>query len=416
MNDMLTPESLLYIFIGIVLISTLFEEWLSYLNHKQYKKSMPLEVAPYYDQEAYTKAYQYHQDLYKIGRIKTLISTGIILLVLISGGFGWLDGQLRMLTEHPILLPLLYFGSLFFISDLLGLPFQLYHTFVIESRYDFNNTTLGTFIADKIKGYFLAMILGGLLMSIFLWLVNWLGNGFWIWFWIVMSGFTLILNIFYTSWILPLFNKLTPLENGELRSSLEAYSSRAGFPLDNIFVIDGSKRSKKANAFFSGLGKKKKVVLYDTLIHQHETDELVAVLAHEIGHYKKRHIIQGLFISVLSSGIMLFILSRLLDWSIISLALGADQWGIHLNLLGFGLLYSPISMILGIFGNALSRKNEFEADHYAADTFSPTPLQTALIRLHKESLSNLTPHPLYVKVNYSHPPLLERLKALDRIA
>jgi STE24 endopeptidase len=224
----------------------------------------------------------------------------------------------------------------------------------------------------------------------------------------------LLINVFYTSLLLPLFNKLTPLENGSLREAIEQYSQQVQFPLDNIFVMDGSKRSSKANAFFSGLGKRKKVVLFDTLIENHDEEELVAVLAHEVGHYKKKHVIQGFVLSVLQTGIMLFILSRFVSASVLSEAMGGSSNAIHLNLLAFGLLYSPLSMVIGILMNLFSRKNEFEADNYAANTYEASPLKEALIRLHAENLSNLTPHPWYVFFHYSHPPLLQRLAALEK--
>jgi STE24 endopeptidase len=243
-----------------------------------------------------------------------------------------------------------------------------------------------------------------------------MGPDFWWIFWIVAALFILFINAFYTTLIVPLFNKLTPLEDGELKTAIESYSRNVGFPLQNIYVIDGSKRSSKSNAFFSGLGKRKKVVLYDTLIQNHTTAELVAVLAHEIGHYKRNHIIKGFILSIAQTGLMLFIMSRVIFNESFSVALGANSYGIHLNLLTFTLLYSPISTVLGIISNLISRKHEFQADEFASVTFKPEAMKNALKKLSVDNLSNLYPHPAYVFVNYSHPPLLTRIAAIDQAA
>lgn len=287
---------------------------------------------------------------------------------------------------------------------------------MIEERFGFNKTTPKTFVIDKIKGYVLTAIVGGGLIGLLLYLILNIGAEFWLYFWGVAALFIFGANMFYTSLILPLFNKLTPLEDGDLKSAIKDYSATVNFPLDNIFVIDGSKRSNKANAFFSGIGKKKKIVLYDTLINNHTTDELVAVLAHEVGHFKKKHIVLSFILSILQVGVMLYVMSLMIYNENLSLALGAEQLGIHLNLLAFGMLYSPISKLLGIAMNVLSRKNEFEADAYAAETYNGEALGTALKKLSVDNLSNLYPHPAYVFVNYSHPLLLTRLAAIKKAA
>ncbi|MDH5368201.1 MAG: M48 family metallopeptidase, partial [Cyclobacteriaceae bacterium] len=329
------------------------------------------------------------------------------------GGFGWLDGQLRSIIDSEIVLSLSFFGVLFIVSDILAIPFSLYGTFVIEEKFGFNKTTPKTFVMDKLKGYVLAIILGGGILALLMWLVQEMGHNFWLYFWIAIAVFTLFINMFYTSLILPLFNKLTPLEDGELKQAIETYSKKIKFPLDNIFVIDGSKRSNKANAFFSGIGKKKKIVLYDTLINNHTTEELVAVLAHEVGHFKKKHVIYSFILSVLQMGITLFVMSLMVFNESLSIALGADQLGIHINLIAFTILYSPISKVSGILMNVFSRKNEFEADAYAKETYDNVQLQVALKKLSVDNLSNLYPHPAYVFMNYSHPPLLKRLEAMN---
>ena len=271
----------------------------------------------------------------------------------------------------------------------------------------------GTFVMDKLKGYLLAIIIGGLLGSSLLWLILEIGKDFWWYFWVLISVFMLFMQMFYSSLILPLFNKLTPLEDADLRSAIVNYCNKVDFPLTHLFVMDGSKRSKKSNAFFMGIGKKKKIVLYDTLVKNHSIEELVSILAHEVGHYKKKHIISGLVITILQTGFILFILSLFVYNENLSFALGSDMIGIHLNLIAFSILYSPLSSLTGIVMNMYSRKNEFEADAFARKTYKAEPLKEALKKLSVDNLSNLYPHPFYVFIHYSHPPLLVRLKALD---
>ena len=307
---------------------------------------------------------------------------------------------------------LVFFGVLFVISDIIGMPFSIYSNFVIEEKYGFNKMTIKTYILDKIKGYLLTLIIGGILLTVLIYLVNFIGGSFWIYFWAVIAGFMLIANMFYASLILPLFNKLKPLEDGELKNSIQSYSDKVEFPLKNIFVMDGSKRSSKGNAFFSGLGKKKKVVLFDTLIEKHSVEELTAVFAHEVGHYKKKHIIFSTVFSIAMMGLMLYLFSLMAFNSEVSWALGGQTSSLHLNMLAFGILYSPISSIFGIFGNVISRKNEYEADSYAKETYKAEPLIEGLKRLSSDHLSNLTPHRAFAFVHYSHPPLRERVRAL----
>ncbi|MEO1054067.1 MAG: M48 family metallopeptidase [Bacteroidota bacterium] len=413
------PEIILYIILGIVAFDFLFSNILDYINLKSEKHKVPDEMKEYYDEEKYAKAIDYHRTHTRFSFLTSTIGFVASFAMLALGGFGYVDSLLRPYFDNPIVLSLAFFGVLSLASDILTLPFQLYGTFVIEERFGFNKTTAKTFILDKIKGYILAAILGGLLISVLLYLIGMLGADFWLYFWGVAIAFMLLANMFFTSWVLPLFNKLTPLEDGELKEAIENYSRKVKFPLDNIFVIDGSKRSNKSNAFFSGIGKKKKIVLYDTLIKNHSTEELVAVLAHEVGHFKKKHVIYGFGISMLQIGLTLFIMSLMILNQNVSIALGstvsageASQAVIHLNLLAFGILYSPISRIMSIFGNVFSRKNEFEADAYAAQTYKGEALLKALKKLSVDNLSNLFPHKAYVFFHYSHPPLLERLKAI----
>jgi STE24 endopeptidase len=334
------------------------------------------------------------------------------MLMLLLGGFGWLDSLLRTYIHSEIPLALVFFGVLGIASDILTLPFQWHSVFVIEEKYGFNKTTVKTFFMDKLKGYLLGAVIGGILLSALIYLIEKIGPSFWIWFGLVASAFILLANLFYTSLILPLFNKLTPLPEGELKNAIEEFSKKVNFPLDNIFVMDGSKRSNKANAFFSGIGKKKKIVLFDTLITNHTKEELVAVLAHEVGHFKKKHIVFGYVLSVIQIFFTLWVLSLMVFNTNVSLALAGKQMGIHLNLIAFTILFSPISGITGLLTSLYSRRNEFEADHYAKEKYDGKALANALKKLSVDSLSDLYPHPVYVFFHYSHPPLLQRLAAL----
>ena len=412
----MAADQLLYLLLAIVVADYLIDQYLDWINYRHAQTALPDRLKGVYDEEEYQKSQRYQKTRTRFGFITSAFSTLVSILVLSLGGFGMLDAFLRPLVADPILLSLCFFGALMVLSDVANLPFQWYSTFVIEERFGFNKTNLKTFIMDKLKGYLLSVIIGGGLGYVLLWLIMELGSSFWLYALGVVALFVLFANLFYTSLILPLFNKLSPLEEGDLKGRIEAYAKKVNFPLDNIFVIDGSKRSTKANAFFSGLGKKKKVVLYDTLIEKQSEDELVAVLAHEVGHYKKKHIITSLLLSLVQMSITFYVMSLLIFNTELSLALGGDELAIHLNLIAFALLYTPISRLTGLFMNVLSRKNEYEADAYAASTFAAAPLQESLKKLSVSSLSNLKPHPWYVFVHYYHPPLLKRLEALDQFA
>ena len=406
------PETILLAILGISVISYLFDQLLDYINLKAQRKDIPAEVEGFYNKQKYQKSLDYQKDQTRFSFITAAFSFLLSLGMLIFGGFGWLDGVLRPFFSNEIALALVFFGLIMIVSDLLTIPFQWYGTFVIEEKYGFNKTTVKTFITDKLKGYVLGALIGGALLSVLIYLINSIGPDFWMWFGILAATFILFVNMFYTSLILPLFNKLTPLAEGELKTSIEEFAQKINFPLDNIFVMDGSKRSAKANAFFSGIGKKKKIVLYDTLINNHTTEELVAVLAHEVGHFKKKHIIWSYLISIIQIFFVLFVLSKMVFNENLSIALGGSQPAIHLNLIAFGILFSPISGITGLLMSMLSRKNEFEADAYAKETFDGKALSNALKKLSVDSLSNLYPHPAYVFFHYSHPPLIQRLEAL----
>lgn len=405
-------NTIFIIIISIILFDFIFDKVLDFLNLKNLSPKLPEEAKGIYDEEKYRKSQEYYKVNHNFSMLTSTISLVGLLLMLFLNGFAYVDSFVRSYTDNHILMALMFFGILGFASDLLGLPFSLYKTFVIEEKFGFNKTTLKTFIFDKLKGYLLAAIIGGGLFSLIIWIYQSTGQYFWLFAWAVISFFMIFITMFYTTFLVPIFNKLTPLPEGELRTAIEAYCKKVGFKLNNLFVIDGSKRSAKANAYFSGLGAKKTIVLYDTLIEKHSIEELVAVLAHEVGHYKKKHTLIGAIQGIAQTGVMLFILSLFLGNPALAHALGIEQSSFHIDILAFGLLYSPLSEIIGIISNIISRKHEFEADAYAKETYDGNALGVALKKLSSDNLSNLKPHPAYVFVHYSHPPVLERLKAL----
>lgn len=409
----MSTESLKYLLIGVLVFGYLLRKTLGYLNVKNPVPAIPDTLMEYLNEAKLKESKAYQQENFRFKFLAGTFSFILTLLFITQGWFGAIDTWVAGYGLSPLVKSLVFFGLVFVGSDILSLPFDYYSTFVIEEKYGFNKTNIRTFFSDKVKGYLLSILVGGALLMVFLWLIHQMGKDFWWQFWIVASIFMVGINLFYTAWILPLFNKLTPLEDGELKQKIVLYANSVGFPLQNIFVMDGSKRSSKANAFFSGFGKRKKVVLYDTLLEQHPPDELVAVLAHEIGHYKRKHILWSMILSVLQVGLMLFLLAQFIFSEQMSSALGGIEWSAELNIIGFTMLFAPISMVLGIGMNWLSRKNEFEADAYAKTTFDGKPLAEALKTLSVKTLSNLNPHPWYVFVNYSHPPLLKRLERLE---
>ena len=410
-----TSEIIFFVIIGILMLDYLFGRILDHLNAKNMRFGLPEALKGIYDEKAYKKSRQYELDNQKMKWITSSFNVLFFILFLLLDGFALVDQLVREITSHQILIPLLFFVYLIFALDLLHIPFTVYDTFVIEERYGFNKTTVKTFITDKLKGWFLTAILGGGLMAIVVWFYYTTQEMFWIYTWILVTVFSIFMTMFYTQLILPLFNKLSPLQQGELKSRIFELSERAGFSIKDIFLMDGSKRSTKANAFFSGLGSKKHIILFDTLVKELNVNEIVSVLAHEIGHYRKKHTRANLILSIAQTGLTLYILSLFIDNNLLSKALGVSQPSFHIGLIAFGLLYSPISTVLGIGMNYLSRKFEYQADRFAAAFGLTTGLAEALKKLSVKNLSNLTPHPAYVFVNYSHPPLLDRLSALEQM-
>ncbi|HLF33985.1 MAG TPA: M48 family metallopeptidase, partial [Cyclobacteriaceae bacterium] len=343
--------ALLYLILAILVLEFLLSKFLEFLNYKSLKEALPESLKGIYEEEKYAKSIAYNRANSRFSFLVSTLSFILVLILIITGSFGRLDTWLREYVGNEIALSLAFFGILAFAGDILSTPFNIYDTFVIEENFGFNKTTPRIYFIDKIKGYFLSGLIGGGLLSLLLIMISRLGPSFWIFFWIAFAVFVLFMNMFYTTLILPLFNKLSPLEDGELKTRIREYSEKVKFPLDNIFVIDGSKRSTKSNAFFSGIGKKKKIVLYDTLIRNHPVDELIAVLAHEVGHYKKKHILRSYLLSLAQTGLLLFLMSRILFNPELSAAFGASAMGIHINLLVFAILISPLNHLLGISMN-----------------------------------------------------------------
>jgi len=408
------PTTLFYILIAIIIISFLIDKILDTLNTKHFDDKIPEKLADVYDQEEYKKSQAYKKTNAQFSNITSTFSIILTLGFFFADGFKYVDDFARSYTNHPILVALIFFGLIMLGSDVLTTPFSYYKTFVIEEKFGFNKSTKKIFWLDKLKGWLMSAIIGGGILALIIWFYQLTGTNFWIYAWILVAVFSLFMNMFYAKLIVPLFNKQTPLEDGHLKSAIEAYAKKVGFTLNNIFVIDGSKRSTKANAYFSGFGSQKRITLFDTLINDLETDEIVAVLAHEVGHYKRKHIIFNLVSAILLTGFTFFILSLFINSSVLSEALGVSIPSFHIGLIAFGILYSPISEITGLFMNYMSRKFEYQADNYAKETFANMPLITSLKKLSKNSLSNLTPHPAYVFMHYSHPTLLERIENLEK--
>lgn len=409
----MNPTVLFYIIITILIISFIVDKILSKLNEQHFDDEIPQKLKNVYDDNEYKKSQSYKKTSAKFSNITSFLTTGITLVFFLVDGFKYLDHFARSYTDNPILVALIFFGVIILGSEIVSTPISYYSTFVIEEKFGFNKSTKKIFWLDKIKGLFISLLLGLGILSLVTWFYQLTGKNFWIYTWVLVAVFSLFMNMFYAKLIVPLFNKQSPLEEGELKSAIEKYAKNVGFTINNIFVIDGSKRSTKANAYFSGFGTQKRITLYDTLINDLEIEEIVAVLAHEVGHFKRKHIIFNLISSILLTGLTLFILSLFVNSSILSEALGVSIPSFHIGLIAFGVLYSPISEVTGLFMNYMSRKFEYQADNFAKETFEGKALISSLKKLSKNSLSNLTPHPAFVFMNYSHPTLLQRINNLE---
>ena len=408
----MTPETIFIVLITIIVASFVLENWLEMLNLKNLSEKLPDELKDIYDAEKYIQSQNYERVNNRFGLITGTFNLILILAMFFLDGFAWANSLAEAVSTHPVLHPLIFFGMLGLAFDLLNTPFELYDTFVIEQRFGFNTTTPMLYLTDKLKGWLLSVVIGGGLMALIIWFYLLTTVYFWLWAWLLLSLFMLFMAFFYSSLIVPLFNKQQPLEDGELKNKITQFSEQVGFRIDKIFTIDGSKRSSKANAYFSGMGRKKRIVLFDTLITELSTDEIVAVLMHEIGHYRKKHIISSMILTFIQSGILLYIFSLFVSQPVFSQALGVPAASFHIGLITFGILFSPISIVIGLVMNTFSRKNEFQADDFAAGFGMGNALIGALKKLSVNNLTNLTPHPLYVFFHYSHPTLLQRIRKL----
>jgi STE24 endopeptidase len=402
-----------FLIIIIPLTGYATERILEYLNSKMWSVSLPDKLKGICDEEEYRKTQLYQMDNNKLSFWSSTFNTIIIILMILTGGFAAIDEFVRIFSAYPVLISLIFFGIIGLASDLINIPFSWYDSFVIEKKYGFNKMTIRTFVTDHIKSWFIVLLVGVPVLGLITWLYYKTGAGFWLYAWGLITLFSVFMNLFYSELIVPLFNKQTPLEPGSLREKIEAIAKKTGFRLRNVYVIDGSKRSTKANAYFSGFGPKKRIVLYDTLIKDLPEEQIVAVLAHEIGHYKKKHVIMSLISSVIMTGLMLFLFSLIVNNPMLSQAMGAKDSSFHIGLIVFGILYSPLSLIIGLLSNSISRKHEFQADKFAKENYQPAYLAEALKKLSVKNLSNMMPHPVYVFFHYSHPTLLKRLEKLE---
>jgi len=404
---------LLFIIIIVILVADFgLERYLAFLNIKESGKELPVLLRDIYDPEKYAKQQDYFRTNSRFEILTSCFSFVITLLMFSLGGFHWVDQLVQGYVQSEIWTPIIFFGVLFFANDILTTPFDWYDTFVIEQKFGFNKVTPKLFILDKLKGYGMTIILGGGILFVIIWIYTLTPTYFWLLAWAVVTVFSLFMTMFYSQIIVPLFNKQTPLGEGELRTEIEKFALKTGFKLDNIFVIDGSKRSTKANAYFSGLGAKKRIVLYDTLMDKMTVEEIVAVLAHEVGHYKHKHTLINFMISIPSTLLLFFAFGYILKSDAFAQALGGTVASFHLNALAFSILYSPISLVLDIATNVLSRKFEYQADAFAAKYGYAQQLTSGLKKLTATSLGNLMPHPLYVFFHYSHPTLYQRIQKI----
>lgn len=407
-------HNIIFFLILIIPISGFItERYLDYLNSLMWSDTLPDKLKNICSEEEYRNTQRYQKDNNRLSFWSSSFNLAMVLVMIIAGGFALADNIARIFSANSVIIALFFFGIIGIASDLINIPFGYYDTFVLEKKYGFNTMSLRTFVTDHIKSWFIALLIGIPVLGLITWFYYKTGNNFWWYAWGLITIFSVFINLFYSELIVPLFNKQTPLPEGSLRTMIEAFAQKTGFRLRNIYIIDGSKRSTKANAYFSGFGPKKRIVLYDTLQKELSDEEIVAVLAHEIGHYKKKHVLMTLAFSVITTGIMLFLLSIVINSPSFSMALGSNNASFHLGLIVFGILYSPLSLVIGLLTNFISRKNEFAADRFVKENFKPEILADALKKLSVKNLSNMMPHKVYVFFHYSHPTLLQRLEKLE---
>ena len=411
----MSSETIFFIIVVFLCLDFVLERVLESLNSKHMSPVLPDSLKGIYEEKEYSRFQSYKREN---GRLDSWSSGGgfvVMIVFLVAGGFGGYNSWVVSLTDSVVWQTILFVVGLSVVSSVLDIPFDYYATFRIEEKYGFNKTTRRVYWLDTVKELFLSLVLGGVLLALVVWFYTWAGTYFWLYAWGAVTLFSVFMAMFYSQLIVPLFNKQTPLQEGSLRDKIQVFAGKVGFKLDNIYVIDGSKRSTKANAYFTGLGPKKRVVLYDTLIDELTEEEIVAVLAHEVGHYKKRHTLRSMVVSVIQMGVLFWLFSLCVNNVALSEALGGDRVYFQLGLIAFAILYSPVNLILGIGMNVWSRSNEYEADAFAARYYEGDYLVSGLKKISVKSLSNLTPHPLYEYIYYSHPSLLKRIDAIKRI-
>ncbi|MBC8256424.1 MAG: M48 family metallopeptidase [Candidatus Marinimicrobia bacterium] len=402
------------IIIGALILQFFLHNLSSYLDLKNLSSKLHDEFKGHYSESEYARSQAYIRENTRFSYLTSSFDLLLILLVILLGLFNNVDVWINSFGFSPIVTGLVFFGVLFLIQDIISTPFSLYRTFIIEENYGFNKTTPKTYLLDKIKSYILLIIIGGLILSLILFFFNKFGDFAWLYAWIVLSAFLVLIQPLFTLFIAPLFNTFTPLEDGRLKDKINDFAQKVNFPISRIDVMDGSRRSSKSNAYFSGLGKNKRIALFDTLIENHSEDELLSIIAHEVGHYKKKHNIKGIIMGVIQTGIMFFLLSLFLNNESLFAAFKMENVSIYASLLFFSILYSPIELIMSFVVNAISRKHEFEADAFAKTSVGTGKyLIEGLKKLTVTNLGNLTPHALTVWLGYSHPPVLSRIKALN---
>lgn len=411
----MSSETIFFIIVVFLCLDFVLERVLESLNSKHMSPVLPDSLKGIYDEKEYSRFQSYKRENGRLDSWSSGVGFVVMIVFLVAGGFGWYNSWVVSLTDSVVWQTILFVVGLSVVSSVLDIPFDYYATFRIEEKYGFNKTTRRVYWLDTVKELFLSLVLGGVLLALVVWFYTWAGTYFWLYAWGAVTLFSVFMAMFYSQLIVPLFNKQTPLQEGALRDKIQAFAGKVGFKLDNIYVIDGSKRSTKANAYFTGLGPKKRVVLYDTLIDELTEEEIVAVLAHEVGHYKKRHTLRSMVVSVIQMGVLFWLFSLCVNNVALSEALGGDRAYFQMGLIAFAILYSPVNLILGVGMNVWSRSNEYEADAFAARYYEGDYLVSGLKKISVKSLSNLTPHPLYEYVYYSHPSLLKRIDAIKRI-
>ncbi len=411
----MSSETMFFIIVVFLCLDFVLERVLESLNSKHMSPVLPDSLKGIYDEKEYSRFQSYKRENGRLDSWSSGVGFVVMIVFLVAGGFGWYNSWVVSLTDSVVWQTILFVVGLSVVSSVLDIPFDYYATFRIEEKYGFNKTTRRVYWLDTVKELFLSLVLGGVLLALVVWFYTWAGTYFWLYAWGAVTLFSVFMAMFYSQLIVPLFNKQTPLQEGSLRDKIQAFAGKVGFKLDNIYVIDGSKRSTKANAYFTGLGPKKRVVLYDTLIDELTEEEIVAVLAHEVGHYKKRHTLRSMVVSVIQMGVLFWLFSLCVNNVALSEALGGDRAYFQMGLIAFAILYSPVNLILGVGMNVWSRNNEYEADAFAARYYEGDYLVSGLKKISVKSLSNLTPHPLYEYIYYSHPSLLKRIDAIKRI-